>query len=154
MKKMKLMSLLTALLIVLGYNNGSAQTSTGGTQPIAKNTVTRNACIPGYPECSNATVILKLSTTTSSGFNLYASHQYNASGTASYPASYGRITVTLKSPDGNEYTNNQIHYLPTVIGESTYINLGADGEGNGPYTIGIYKNANRQYILSVGNMAQ
>ncbi|KAA5533272.1 hypothetical protein F0919_12045 [Taibaiella lutea] len=146
MKKMKLMSLLTALLIVLGYNNGNAQLVT------TKNTITRNACTPGYIGCSGATVVLKLAT--SGQFIISKSNSYEAATESfNYPTNYTKITVTLKSPSGINYTSTAPYFLPTVVGESTIINLGADGEGVGPYTIGIYKNADKQFTLSVGYYA-
>ncbi|KAA5533273.1 hypothetical protein F0919_12050 [Taibaiella lutea] len=137
MKKMKLLSLLTAVLIALGYisSNALPPEPSGG-----KNTITRNACLPGYIGCSGATVILKL-TGSGSGINSYEA----TTESYKYYAAYTKITVTVAG-----YTSTLPYYLPTAVGESTIINLGGDGEGVGPYTVGIYKNADKQFTLSVG----
>ncbi|KAA5533274.1 hypothetical protein F0919_12055 [Taibaiella lutea] len=92
---------------------------------------------------------LTLSTVPTPQYYYYV-NKYCGTNTTSF--SYDPACTRIKVKIG-AYTSTGIYSLPTAIGTSTIIALGADGEGVGPYTITIYKSANNQFKLSVGNTA-
>ncbi|KAA5537435.1 hypothetical protein F0919_07100 [Taibaiella lutea] len=139
MKKTKLLSLLTGLLLVLGFNIASAQT----------NTFTRVACNPNFQGCVSTSLSLTLTDPNPPQFaQASQTKALAAPGSVDFAIRFTKIKVSLGG-----YTSTGTYYLPTTIGDGTAISIGADGEGVGPYTIYIYKSGSNSFTVSVGNTA-
>jgi hypothetical protein len=131
MKMNKLMSLMTALLLVLSF------TSTHGQVHVRTSNLTRIACIPGYIGCvgDNITITLANASQASS-----STHSLGAAGSFTFLAQQNYIKINASA-----YFPLPTSANPTLIINST--------EGIYPYTIEITYTA-LSYYISVSRISE
>jgi hypothetical protein len=138
MKKIKFLSLLASLLFLLEFT-ANAQTT---------NTFSRNLCSPQFSGCVNTPLTLTLETE-GGEFGVSSSKAVNAPSSVTFGTNFTKIKVSLSGVGASTH----YYTLPTTIGQSTIIFIGADGEGVGPYSVSIYKSVTNQFMVGVGNTA-
>jgi hypothetical protein len=136
MKKNKLMSLMTALLILLGFTATHAQITEG---PITYSTLTRYSCIPGYLGCVADPVTVILSA--------------NLTGLGSTTQSFGPTTALTFNSNKNYIKVNGSAYfaLPTIANPTVIIN---STDGIFPYTVTLNLTGTRTYTITVSRISE
>jgi hypothetical protein len=141
------MKLLKLMLLMAFFSLGFSAISFGQVAQV-QNTITRNKCV-AYG-CYKGEVTLKLSNTGPfivSSTNIFPANQAGPI-SKDAPSSYKKIQVKVGG-----LTSIGNYYLPTAIGKQIIITDGLDDGSHHAYTVGIYKTANNQYELSIGDYA-
>lgn len=136
MKKNRLMTLMTSVLLVAGFTTIHAQI---GEVPAPTATLTRYACLPGYLGCVPDQVTISVSA--------------NTNGLGSTTQTFG-ATTSLSFSSFQKYikVNGSAYFaLPTASNPTLIIN---STDGIYPYTVTVSLTSTRVYTIGVARISE